>query len=274
MSVATFCTAQAPANAQNRYIIMELVEGGELFEYVTNYERLEEDEAVWIFRQIVVALLSAHRLGIYHRDLKPENILINHVVDEETGSIIPEVKLVDFGMAALQPKGKLLTTSCGSIHYAAPEVFEKRYDGGKADVWSLGVILYVVLTGMLPFTDFQGTDYQVHWYHQIKSGRYDIPDWVSQEAQDLIRRMLVPDPRHRISLANVWLHPLLDKWRDAWGEPEEERDLTHWLGVKPAVADWAIKNERDIDKDIFRGLRVLWHSEKEENLKKRLLSSE
>lgn len=253
---------------------MELVNDGELFDYVTEHQHLEEDETVYILRQIVAALLNAHRFGIYHRDLKPENILMEIQYDEASGAYEPQVKLADFGMAALQPKGKLLTTSCGSIHYAAPEVFEKKYDGGKADVWSLGVILYVMLTGMLPFTDTPGPEFQIHWYHQIKNGQYCVPDWLSVEAQDLISRMLVPDPRKRISLENVWKHNLLEKWRDEWGEPEDERSIYHWIGGGLSIKKWSIRTENDIEPDLFRSLRVLWHSEREDNLKKRLLSNE
>ena len=257
-----------------RYLIMELVEGGELFEYVTNHEYLEEDETVFIFRQIVAALLNAHRLGIYHRDLKPENILIDIEEDPETGRINPQVKLADFGMAALQPKGKMLSTACGSIHYAAPEVFEKQYDGSKADVWSLGIILYVMLTGMLPFTDIGGAEKNVYWYRQIKSGKYTVPEGLSPEAQDLISRMLVPNPRRRISLESVWNHALFERWSLEWGETDDDRNIVNWIGVTPSIRTWSLKSERDIDKEIFRNLRVLWHSEKEEVLKKRLLSNE
>ena len=252
---------------------MELVNDGELFDYVAEHEHLLEDEGVYIFRQIVAALLNAHRLGIYHRDLKPENILIE-IEEDENGCPSPQVKLADFGMAALQPKGKLLTTSCGSIHYAAPEVFEKRYDGGKADVWSLGIILYVMLTGMLPFNELPGDNLQQHWYYTIKSGKYAKPTWLSEEAQNLISMMLVPNPRHRISLENIWRHPLLEKWRDAWEEPEETRNLMYWIGAGPSLEKWDIKTERDIDLELFRNLRVLWHSDSEEVLKKRLLSKE
>ncbi|KAL9089701.1 MAG: hypothetical protein Q9159_002429 [Coniocarpon cinnabarinum] len=261
-------------NRGELYLIMELVNDGELFDYISEHKHLEEDETFWIFRQIVVALLNAHRLGIYHRDLKPENILVELFDDEESGASIPQIKLADFGMAALQPKGKMLTTSCGSIHYAAPEVFEKRYDGAKADVWSLGVIFYVMLTGMLPFTDVPGEDSQMYWYRQIKSGRYAPQDWLSPQAQDLISKMLVPNPRHRISLQSIWNHPFMNMWRDDWHESAHDRDLYNWLGAGPPIAVWSIKSERDIEPELFRNLRVLWHSESEEVLKRRLTSSE
>lgn len=251
---------------------MELVPDGELFDYVTAYEYLLEDEAIFIFRQVVAALLNAHRLGIYHRDLKPENILIHVVTDPDTELEYPHVKLADFGMAALQPKGKFLSTACGSMHYAAPEVFDKHYDGSKADVWSLGIILYVMLCGMLPFDDPGGDNKNSIWYRLIKSGNYRRPTHLSPEAQDLIAQMLVPHARRRISLEAVWNHPLLEKWSVAWGETKDQRDET--LGPAPSLTSWSLRSERDIDQDIFHNLRVLWHSETEEALRKRLLSNE
>ena len=131
-------------NSNELYLIMEYVDGGELFHYVESRRGLPEDETIYIFRQIVAALLYCHRLHICHRDLKPENILLN----QQT----LQVKLIDFGMAALQPQGRQLSTPCGSPHYAAPEVVSARpYDGKQADVWSCGVILYVMLTGTTPY---------------------------------------------------------------------------------------------------------------------------
>src|SRR5262245_22486992 len=113
---------------------MEYVEGGELFSYMSEQGALPEFEVVHIFRQIIAALGYCHRINIHHRDLKPENILL----DRDN----LQIKLVDFGMAALQPQGKKLTTPCGSPHYAAPEVIgTKPYDGARADIWSCGVIL-------------------------------------------------------------------------------------------------------------------------------------
>ena len=251
---------------------MELVPDGELFDYVASYQQLEEDETVYILRQVVAALLNAHRLGIYHRDLKPENILIEIITDPESGVVYPQVKLADFRMAALQPKGKFLSTACGSMHYAAPEVFDKRYDGAKADVWSLGIILYVMLSGVLPFDEPAGPNKNDIWYRMIKTGQYRPQTWLSKEAQDLISKMLVPHPGKRITLEGVWNHPLLLKWSRIWGESDEDRNLP--LSPAPSLTSWSIKNERDIDQELFHNLRVLWHSETEDALKKRLLSNE
>lgn len=262
----------------SRYLIMEYVDGGELFEYVEKSNYLEEDETVWIFRQIVAALLHCHRLGIHHRDLKPENILLSCQTEPETGRMNPQVKLADFGMAALQPKGKMLTTPCGSLHYAAPEVFEKVYDGAKVDVWSLGIILFVMLTGMTPF-QFQPDSERMpdnfsSWYRLLKSGQFHMPPELSREAQDLINRMLVPDPSRRISLEMVWKHPLFTKWSSEWGEDANDVTIEAWIGTSPTIASWHIRSRNDIDREILRNLRSLWHSVKEETLMEKLLSKE
>ena len=252
---------------------MEYIDGGELFDYIEEAGCLEEDEAVWIFRQIVAALLHCHRLGITHRDLKPENILVTKNIDPVTGSPNPQIKLVDFGMAALQPLGRNLTTPCGSMHYAAPEVFEKRYDGAKVDVWSLGVIFYVMLCGQVPFQmmDNQTT---ADWYRKIKRAHFYMPPELTMESQDLIRRMLTPNPPRRISLDNMWYHALFRKWNFAWGETEDESAMEAWVGPRPQLRRWTIRDREDINREILRNLRALWHSEKEEVIVQRLLSRE
>lgn len=260
-----------------RYLIMEYVDGGELFDHIQN-QRLQEDEIFWIFRKVTAALLHAHRLGIYHRDLKPENILLSWPTEVEPGYIpAPEVKLADFGMAALQPKGKTLKSPCGSIHYAAPEIFFKDYDGAKADVWSLGVILYVMFTGSIPFTSGDATsteEYYQLWFEAMHGGLQEIPsDVASVQACDLLRVMLVPDPKKRISLNQVWAHPWFVVMSEAWGESKQERSVSNWIGPTPTI-DQRPKSLREIDRETLRNLSVLWHSEKEDNLVKKLLSRE
>ena len=249
---------------------MEYVDGGELFDHIEQNEYLDEDEATWIFRQIVVALLYCSRLGIHHRDLKPENILL-HDINQTM-----HVKLVDFGMAALQPPGKLLTTPCGSIHYAAPEVFDKSYDGSKVDVWSLGVILYVMLTGTTPFmydADSMSNNVSL-WQKLIKSGKFFLPKELSFQAQDLIKRMLCPNPEQRITLEGVWNHAFLHRFGGEWGEGAECRNIEQWIGPGITVENWKFRTKADIDREILRNLSTLWHSEREDVLVRRLLSTE
>jgi len=254
-------------NRDELYLIMEFVEGGELFSYIHEQSGLIEIHTVHIFRQIIAALIYCHRINIHHRDLKPENILL----DRET----MKVKLVDFGMAALQPAGKKLTTPCGSPHYAAPEVIKTvSYDGAKADVWSCGVILYVLLTGTPPF-NYSGEDRHLkNLFRDIAEARYIMPDNISREAQDLIGRILVADPKRRIGLDEIWDHPFLRKYQHELDFVGEKATQNHWTGPLPAISEWATLERTTIDREILRYLRTLWHSEKEEVLVQRLMSKE
>lgn len=245
---------------------MEYVDGGELFHYVEQRRGLDEDETVVIFRQIVSALLYCHRLHICHRDLKPENILLNQ-------SRL-QVKLIDFGMAALQSPGKLLSTPCGSPHYAAPEVVSTRpYDGKAADAWSCGVILYVMLTGTTPFNYSKDGDIRA-LFADITRARYVMPGGLSIEAQDLIRRIFVPDPKHRISMDGIWDHPLLHKYDKQLGlvGPIGSKEVA--IGPVPRLSDWTIRRAQEVDRVILRNMHTLWHSETESELMQKLLSSE
>lgn len=253
-------------NHNELYLIMEYVEGGELFHYVEECRGLKEPEAVYIFRQIIAALLYCHRLHIHHRDLKPENILL----DRDT----VQVKIVDFGMAALQPEGKKLTTACGSPHYAAPEVIRSRpYDGAQADVWSCGVILYVMLTGMTPFNYDQDRNLHV-MYQAIAAADYYMPPNIRAEARDLLRKIFVPDPKRRITMDEIWEHPLLHKYDEEWGYTGDLAKKEAWVGPSPILEDWTVSREEDIDKDILRNMRTLWHSVPQPVLVKKLLSHE
>ncbi|KAI8100107.1 kinase-like domain-containing protein, partial [Halteromyces radiatus] len=133
------------SDATNLYLILEYIEGGELFEHLISCGKLTEKEARKYFQQIIFGLDYCHRHLICHRDLKPENLLL----DKEKN-----IKICDFGMASLQPTGSLLQTSCGSPHYASPEIVNAiPYDGSASDIWSCGVILYALLNGHLPFDD-------------------------------------------------------------------------------------------------------------------------
>jgi serine/threonine-protein kinase HSL1 (negative regulator of Swe1 kinase) len=246
---------------------MEFVEGGELFSYIHEQHGLIEIHTVHIFRQIIAALIYCHRINIHHRDLKPENILL----DRDTMT----VKLVDFGMAALQPIGKKLTTPCGSPHYAAPEVIKTTsYDGGKADVWSCGVILFVLLTGTPPFNYSVDDRDLKHLFRDIAAAKYIMPDNISREAQDLIGRILIADPNRRISIDEIWDHPFLRKYSQELNFMGENANVNHWTGPLPAIAEWTNLERKTVDREILRYLRTLWHSEKEEVLTQKLLSLE
>jgi carbon catabolite-derepressing protein kinase len=165
--------------------------GGELFDYIVSNGRMSEDKARRFFQQIVCAVEYCHRHKIVHRDLKPENLLLDEKLN---------VKIADFGLSNIMTDGNFLKTSCGSPNYAAPEVISgKLYAGPEVDVWSCGVILYVLLCGRLPFDD----EYIPALFKKIAQGRFSIPNYLSPGAVRLIQRMLVVSPVTRITVAEI-----------------------------------------------------------------------
>ncbi|KAG5293237.1 serine/threonine-protein kinase [Histoplasma capsulatum G186AR] len=250
-------------NRGELYLVLEYVEGGELFDYVSESGPLPEIEAVRLFRQIIAALSYCHRFNICHRDLKPENILLDTNCN---------IKLADFGMAALQPAGHWLNTSCGSPHYASPEIiYGHRYQGDKADIWSCGIILFAMLTGYLPF---DGGDLP-NTLRLVKKGEYIFPPWLSVEAMDLIQRILQKQPRDRISIDEMWSHPLLKKYEKHHILMTSEGAS---LGPPPPLSykdcGKKITRRQDIDMELLRSLQTLWHGAKVEELIGKLLSDE
>jgi serine/threonine protein kinase len=179
---------------QELFLVLEYVEGGELFDFLVNRGRLPPKEALIYFRQIVYGLNYAHTFSIIHRDLKPENILIASLQP-------PLIKIADWGMAAFAPPTLQLETSCGSPHYASPEIVNgEKYQGNATDIWSCGVILYALLTGRLPFDDKNVRTL----LSKVKSGKYEMPNWIDPLAQDLLGRMLIVDVNKRITVCNLF----------------------------------------------------------------------
>lgn len=235
------------------YLVMEKVEGGDLYGHIVRNGVLGQPETVRMFRQIISAVTYCHQFSICHRDLKPENILLDRDLN---------VKIADFGMAALQPSGSWLRTACGSPHYCAPEIVSgSRYDGEEVDVWSCGVILYVMLTGRLPFC---GEDLD-ETFDLVRHGVFRMPEDLSIEAKSLIRRMLEVDPRYRASLVSIWEHPLLSMDRTdgpfPGPLPEENR------AVVP-------KHLTEIDEGVLSNLQTLLHWTSRAGLIEALLADE
>ncbi|PWZ01735.1 Pkinase-domain-containing protein [Testicularia cyperi] len=169
--------------------------GGELFQYIVDRGRMPEPEARRFFQQIICAIEYCHRHKIVHRDLKPENLLLDEYLN---------VKIGDFGLSNIMTDGDFLKTSCGSPNYAAPEVISGRlYAGPEIDIWSCGVILYVMLCGRLPFDD----EYIPTLFKKINNGIYSIPSYLSQEARHLLSQMLIVDPVKRITIQEIRQHP-------------------------------------------------------------------
>lgn len=183
------------------YFVLEYVRGGELFNKVSK-GRLKEDVARKCFQQLISAVNFCHIRGVYHRDLKPENLLL-----DENGNL----KVSDFGLSALSASKRqdgLLHTTCGTPAYVAPEVIHQRgYDGAKADIWSCGVILYVLMTGYLPFHDPN----LMEMYRKILKAEFKFPNWFPPEVQRLISKILDPNPNTRISMSKIMENPWFRK---------------------------------------------------------------
>uniref|UniRef100_A0A3P9KY32 Si:ch211-255p10.4 n=1 Tax=Oryzias latipes TaxID=8090 RepID=A0A3P9KY32_ORYLA len=182
-------------NNKYLYLVLEHVSGGELFDYLVKKGRLTPKEARKFFRQIISALDFCHSHSICHRDLKPENLLL----DEKNN-----IRIADFGMASLQVGDSLLETSCGSPHYACPEVIRgEKYDGRRADVWSCGVILFALLVGALPFDH----DNLRQLLEKVKSGVFHMPHFIPPDCQSLLKGMIEVNPEKRLTLEAIQKHP-------------------------------------------------------------------
>ncbi|KAK7081182.1 Serine/threonine-protein kinase sik3 [Halocaridina rubra] len=178
------------------YLVTEYASGGELFDFVVSHGKMRESEARKKFLQILAALRYCHKRGIVHRDLKAENLLL----DKDQN-----IKIADFGFSNFYTPGVMLSTWCGSPPYAAPELFEgKVYDGPKVDIWSLGVILYVLVCGYLPFDASTLQNLRT----LVVSGKFRVPFFMTSECEDLIRKMLQVDPDKRIGTDRILQH----KW--------------------------------------------------------------
>ncbi|XVF37432.1 hypothetical protein REPUB_Repub20aG0007300 [Reevesia pubescens] len=205
------------------YFVMEYAKGGELFNKVVK-GKLKEDAARRYFQQLISAVDFCHSRGVCHRDLKPENLLL-----DEHGNL----KVTDFGLSALaesKQQDGLLHTTCGTPAYVAPEVINRRgYDGCKADIWSCGVILYVLLAGYLPFQESN----LMEMYRKIGKGEFKFPNWFSPEVRRLLSKILDPNPNTRISIAKIMDNPWFRKGLDP----------------KPELLDAEVKEPSPLDTD-------------------------
>lgn len=177
------------------YIVMEYSQGKDLFNYIVSNKKIKEDEACHYFQQIIDGVDYCHKLKICHRDLKPENLLLEG----------RQLKLIDFGLSNTWGKSGKLSTACGSPSYAAPEMIlgESDYYGSRVDIWSCGVILYVMVCGFLPFED-NNVD---KLYKKIIEGKYALPSFVSEPCKDLIRKIMNADQEKRYTISEIKMHP-------------------------------------------------------------------
>jgi len=201
---------------QHLYLVMELLEGGDLLDFIMKRGAFSEDASRRIFAEVLQAVEFLHSQNVVHRDLKPENLMLTARNEEAS------VKIVDFGLAKSAPQSKDCRTFCGTPQYFAPEIISTFHDrthgqrpeadcgyGKQVDMWSLGVILYIMLSGVPPFDDQEAGGL----YKQILDGsfEFDVPEWsiISPEAKDLVEKLMIVNPRERLTveqaLAHAWL---------------------------------------------------------------------
>ncbi|XP_028257339.1 serine/threonine-protein kinase BRSK2-like isoform X4 [Parambassis ranga] len=240
-------------NKKYLYLVLEHVSGGELFDYLVKKGRLTPKEARKFFRQIISALDFCHSHSICHRDLKPENLLL----DEKNN-----IRIADFGMASLQVGESLLETSCGSPHYACPEVIRgEKYDGRKADAWSCGVILFALLVGALPFDD----DNLRNLLEKVKLGVFHMPHFIPPDCQNLLRGMIEVDASKRLTLEQIQKHT----WYLAGkNEPEPEQPVPRKVAIRMLAA------AEEIDPDVLESMHSLGCFRDKDKLTKDLLSED
>lgn len=187
------------------YLVMEYASGGEVFDYLVAHGRMREKEARAKFRQIVSAVQYCHQKQIIHRDLKAENLLLDSEMN---------IKIADFGFSNEFVPGQTLDTFCGSPPYAAPELFKGlRYEGPEVDIWSLGVILYTLVSGTLPFDGNNLKELR----ERVLRGKYRIPFYMSTDCENLLKKFLVLNPTKRASLETI----MKDKWMNVGYEDDE-----------------------------------------------------
>ncbi|KTG01602.1 hypothetical protein cypCar_00013258 [Cyprinus carpio] len=240
-------------NKKYLYLVLEHVSGGELFDYLVKKGRLTPKEARKFFRQIISALDFCHSHSICHRDLKPENLLL----DEKNN-----IRIADFGMASLQVGDSLLETSCGSPHYACPEVIRgEKYDGRKADVWSCGVILFALLVGALPFDD----DNLRNLLEKVKLGVFHMPHFIPPDCQNLLRGMIEVDATKRLTLEQIQKHTWYIGGKN---EPEPEQPVPRKVAIR------TLPSTEDIDPDVLESMHSLGCFRDKNKLMKDLLSDD
>lgn len=223
------------------YFVMEYVKGGELFNKVSK-GKLKESVARKYFWQLISAVDYCHSRGVCHRDLKPENLLL-----DEQGNL----KVSDFGLSALAESKRqdgLLHTTCGTPAYVAPEIINRRgYDGCKADIWSCGVILFVLLAGYLPFHDLN----LMEMYKKIGKGEFKFPNWFAPEVRKLLSKILDPNPNTRISIAKIMGNSWLRKGLNV----QPQTNVEEVKDTAPLDVDAAVFMSNTEDRDCVRELK-------------------
>ncbi|KND00191.1 CAMK/CAMKL protein kinase [Spizellomyces punctatus DAOM BR117] len=245
------------------YLIMEYASGGEIFDYLVAHGRMKEKEARRHFRQIVSAIDYCHSLHVIHRDLKAENLLLDGNMN---------VKIADFGFSNQFSPGQRLNTWCGSPPYAAPELFQgKEYSGPEVDIWSLGVVLYVLVCGALPFDGSTLAKLRA----RVLAGKFKVPFYMSTDCERLIKRMLQLDPSKRITLDQV----KQDKWFNEGYEHEPlpvpqvlsltPEQINHVLDELEEIGLDRVAVKKSLDEGVYDHLSATYYLIADKNFKRK-----
>ncbi|CAK9857118.1 unnamed protein product [Sphagnum jensenii] len=234
------------------YIVLEYVTGGELFDKILHQGRLKEDESRKYFQQLIEAVDYCHSRGVYHRDLKPENLLL-----DTDGNL----KISDFGLSALPQQVRedgLLHTTCGTPNYVAPEVIDdKGYHGASADIWSCGVILFVLMAGYLPFDEPN----LMTLYKKIHRADFTCPAWVSPSARKLILKILDPNPRTRITAAQIYKNEWFRKdYKPSKLSEKKDVNLDDIDAVFSESTEYMVTEQKETKPVILNAFELISHS--------------
>ena len=232
----------------NYYFIMEYCQNGELFLHIVNNKRLDEKQASFYFFQLINGLNYLHANKIIHRDLKPENLLLTKR---------KLLKIIDFGLSNYSPENQYLNTPCGSPSYASPEMIKgQQYNGFLSDIWSCGIILYVMLCGYLPFDGFSNNDL----FKKILKCKVNYPNNIDKSAIDLMKNILIANPDKRFDLNKIMQHPFYLKGKnifcqifpDLINEIKQNNLMYYNKTLKKSISDSfnsAFKSNKDIKNE-------------------------
>ena len=227
---------------KNYLVVMEYCEEGELFNYIVKKDRLSESESSFFYYQLINAIDYLHSNGIAHRDLKPENILLgeNHII-----------KLIDFGLSNYISDNKLLITPCGSPCYASPEMVRgEKYNGADNDIWATGIILFAMLCGYLPFENDENSKNNNLVFKKILSGKLDYPEYLSNNAVDLIKKILVNSPKKRIKINDIKKHSFYLKGKKIFEKKMQNNAFNEFKTHEKILGD--LQNDYDLQDNFIK----------------------